>query len=169
MNVALRKFCEKDIPNKVKWINDSENNRYLHYDLPLEEEKTLQWFFKNTYRTDRYDAVIECDGTAVGVIGLISIDGEKAEYYVTMGERSYTGKGVATQASRLLLEYAFDQLGLSEVYLYTEVDNISAQKLFERCGFVRCGIKKNSAINRGRSVDRYYYVITADRMKEVGR
>ena len=169
MRVSLRKFCKEDVPNKVEWINDCKNNQYLHYDLPLEEEKTMQWFLKNKDRTDRYDAIVEYDGMAVGLIGLLSIGGGKAEYYVTIGKQSCKGKGIATQASRLLLEYAFGQLGLRDVYLYTEVDNISAQKLFERCGFVRCGIEKDSAINRGRPVDRYYYVITEDRMKEVFR
>ena len=39
MNVTIRKFEEKDIANKIKWINDERNNRFLHYDLPLEYEK----------------------------------------------------------------------------------------------------------------------------------
>ena len=58
-SVAIRKFEERDIPSKVRWINDEANNRYLHYELPLEEEKTLAWFRKNQNRQDRYDAVIE--------------------------------------------------------------------------------------------------------------
>ena len=29
--ITIRKFEEKDIPNKVKWINDNNNNSYLHY------------------------------------------------------------------------------------------------------------------------------------------
>ena len=44
MKVTLRKFEERDIKNKVRWINDSANNQYLHYELPLEEEKTKQWY-----------------------------------------------------------------------------------------------------------------------------
>ena len=86
MKVTLRKFEERDIKNKVRWINDSANNQYLHYELPLEEEKTKQWYGKIKNRTDRYDAVIECDGKAVGVIGLLEIKNGQAEYYVTLGE-----------------------------------------------------------------------------------
>ncbi len=41
MNVKIRRFEEKDIPYKVKWINDERNNKYLHYDLPLTEEKNI--------------------------------------------------------------------------------------------------------------------------------
>ena len=59
MKVSIRKFEEADIPNKVKWINDPRNNVFLHYSLPLEEEKTRIWFEKNRHRIDRYDAIIE--------------------------------------------------------------------------------------------------------------
>ena len=163
MQISIRKFSEQDVPKKVQWINDPRNNRYLHYDLPLEEEKTRQWFFKNRDRTDRYDAVIEMDGEPVGVIGLLSIDhtNRKAEYYITLGEEKALGKGVAAQATRLLLQYAFETLHLSKVYLYTETENHSAQRLFERVGFRREGMLKNDLFSRGRFVDRYVYGLTS--------
>ncbi len=159
MRIKLRRFCKSDIPNKVKWINDPQNNTYLHYDLPLEVEKTEKWFDANKDRTDRYDATILCDGTPVGLIGLLSISNDKAEYYITMGESEYKGKGIAKQASLLLIDYARETLKLKKLELYTEVDNVGAQHLFERIGFVNQGIKKASAINRGKSVDRFYYIL----------
>lgn len=162
MKINIRKFEAGDIPNKVRWINDPCNNTFLHYDLPLEIDKTEKWFEKNCDRTDRYDAVIEADGKPVGLIGLLSIDhkNRKAEYYVTIGERSYLGRGVANQATKLLLGYAFSELGLNRVYLFTEVQNIAAVRSYERIGF-RCeGILKNDLFCKGRFVDRYLYGIT---------
>lgn len=107
MKISIRKFEGKDIPKKVEWINNSENNKYLHYDIPLKIEKTEKWFEKNKDRTDRFDAVIEADGVPCGTIGLLSIDqkNKKAEYYIAMGEISLKGKGVSTNASKLLLKY----------------------------------------------------------------
>lgn len=159
-DVSIRPFMESDISNKVRWINDCENNRFLHYDLPLDEDKTRIWFHKNKDKLDRYDAIIEYEGNPVGIIGLLSIVDGRAEYYITLGEGQYKRKGIAQDASVLLLKYAFDKLKLQEVYLYTEVDNIPAQKLFEKCGFVKYRLDKNSAVNKGKFVDRYYYVIT---------
>ena len=82
MDVTIRKFEERDIDNKIRWINDDRNNEYLHYDLPLEYDKTLTWFNRIRDRTDRYDAVIEVNGEPVGIIGLLNIDSNngKAEY-----------------------------------------------------------------------------------------
>lgn len=83
-NVNIRPFTENDILNKVRWINDCENNKFLHYELPLDEDKTRAWFHKNKDRADRYDAIIEYDRNPVGVIGLLSIvDGPgRILYYV---------------------------------------------------------------------------------------
>lgn len=163
ISVKLRKFEKHDVPNKVKWINDKENNQYLHYDLPLVEEKTYAWFQTLENRTDRYDAVIEYGEIPVGIIGLLSIKDNRAEFYITMGEQQYKGKGIAKEATKLLLEYAFSELNLIEVYLYTEEDNIGAQKLFEKCGFKKQFLEKNSAVNRGRLVNRYFYKVNGVR------
>ena len=164
MQISIRKFTEHDIADKVRWINDPRNNRYLHYDLPLEEEKTLRWFYANKDRTDRYDAVIELNGAPVGVIGLLGIDRKngKAEYYITLGEEKAAGKGVATTASQQLLCFAFEELGLNRVYLYTERENFRAQRLFERVGFRREGLLRQDLFSRGRYVDRYAYAVTRE-------
>ena len=159
--VTIRKFEQIDVPNKVKWINDNRNNQFLHYDIPLDLEKTYWWYLKNQTLMNRYDAVIEYEGIPVGEIGLVNLQEGRAEYYVTIGEPEYKGRGVARKASDILLRYAFYELKLDEVYLYTEVDNIAAQHLFEKCGFYNQGIEYASALNRGKAVDRYYYVITA--------
>ena len=162
MRVSIRKFEMQDIPYKVKWINDSDNNEFLHYDLPLREDKTRDWFEKNKDRTDRYDAVIELDGIPVCIIGLLGIDrkNSKAEYYVTIGDRNYSGRGIAYEASILLLKYAFRTLGLNRVFLYTEFDNIRAQRLFEKVGFKKEGLCKDDLFSRGRYVSRFIYGIS---------
>lgn len=162
--VTVRKFQFEDIPNKIRWINNKENNQFLHYDLPLEYDKTCNWFEKVKDRTDRYDAVIEVAGKPVGLIGLLSIDrkNKKAEYYVSMGETGYKGKGVASKASKLIFHYAFETLGLEKIYLYTESDNIAAQKLFRRVGFKEEGLLKKDLFSKGRYVDRFAYGITKE-------
>lgn len=164
MQITIRKFGKADIENKVKWINDLNNNQYLHYNLPLEYKKTLEWYLANVSNNNRYDAVIEADGVAVGIIGLLEIDYKnlKAEYYITLGEQNYKGKGISYKASLLLLEYAFFELKINKVYLYTEVDNIPAQRLFEKVGFKKEGLLKEDLIYNGRKVDRFFYGITAN-------
>lgn len=163
-DVEVRSFFFEDIPNKVKWINDRENNTYLHYDLPLEQEKTEKWFMANNDRTDRIDAVIEYEGVPVGLIGLLSIDpvNKKSEYYVCMGESKYKGRNIATKASNIIINHGFLKCGLNKIYLYTEKDNILAQKLFEKLGFKNEGLMREDLIYCNRKVDRYAYGLLRD-------
>ena len=162
MSVTLRKFEKSDIPKKIEWINNPANNRFLHYELPLEYDKTLRWFEKNQYREDRYDTVVEVDGVPVGLIGLLSIDRNNgtAEYYISMGETDYMRRGIAYRASRMLLDHAFDTLQLNRVYLYTEVENRDAQRLFACLGFVPEALLENNVLSHGVYVDRYRYGMT---------
>ena len=159
MKISIRKFERFDIPKKVEWINNPENNQFLHYDIPICVEKTEKWFDSHQGDESRYDAVIEVDGVPVGTIGLLSIDrkNSKAEYYIAMGETDYKGKGVAKKASKLILEYGFEKLGLNRIYLFTESGNIAAQRLFERVGFRREGIAKQDIKREERFVDRIMY------------
>lgn len=161
MDITLRKFTAADIPNKVRWINDKSNNKYLHYELPLEIEKTQCWFEAIRNRTDRYDAVIEVDGIPVGVIGLLNIDSAnlKAEYYITLGETSYKRKGISYIASKQLLKHAFEVFGVNKVYLNVDANNIAACNLYEKLGF-RCeGIFKEDMMHCGKMIDRKRYAI----------
>ncbi len=158
--VLIRDFTETDIPLKVKWINNSENNQFLHYDLPLEEEKTLIWF-RNKNNKKRVDCTIEYYGQPVGVIGLLDIDpiNKKAEYYITVGSIEHKRKGIATISSNLLLEYAFSDLGLNKVYLNVDADNAIACRLYEHVGFVCEGEFKNDLVRNGEFINRKRYAI----------
>ncbi|WP_081652898.1 pyridoxal-phosphate dependent enzyme [Candidatus Stoquefichus massiliensis] len=157
MKILLRRFNEDDIDKKIEWINNPLNNKYLHYSLPLKKENTLRWFANIKDKKDRLDLVIECDGIAVGIIGLLNINQYGAELYITIGERKYLGKGIAKKALLVLKDYAFETLNLSKLILVTEIDNLSAQALFDKVGFIRYGIKKKDVLRDGAYRDRYYY------------
>ena len=158
--VSLRDFTEEDIRLKVEWINNPENNQYLHYDIPIEYEKKLRWFHQKD-NAHRMDCTIEYDGQPVGVIGLLSIDkvNQKAEYYITVGNTSYQRKGIATKATMLILEYAFLDLDLNKVYLTVDADNEKACGLYERVGMTCEGLFREDLLHHGKLIDRKRYAI----------
>lgn len=136
----------------------------------IEVGETQKWFDSHLGETIRYDAVIEADGIPYGTIGLLSIDKKKskAEYYIAMGEPSLKDKGISTQASRLILKYAFEELGLNWVYLFTEVENIPAQRLFEKVGFTKEGCIREDIVSHGKFVDYYAYGMLKDDFDKEG-
>lgn len=164
-SINLRLFKKDDIDLKVKWINDEEINEFLHYDLPLCPDRTLNWFNKimsNNSREDYiYEFITENGPVPIGLIGLLGIDNKnrKAEFYIVNGEKKYQGRGLAKVATKEFLKHTFLKHNLNKIYLYTEVDNLPAQKLFEKIGFQQEGLLKEDLIYMGRKVDRYYYAI----------
>ena len=161
-SVTLRDFTEGDINNKIRWINDPENHRYLHYDVPLEYSKTLQWFLSKDNNC-RLDFVIEYENVAVGLIGLLGIDNvnSKAEYYICIGEKQYKGKGIAKIASKVLLSLAFSELNLNKVFLNVDAQNTIACHLYETIGFECEGYFREDLLHNGVLIDRKRYAILA--------
>jgi RimJ/RimL family protein N-acetyltransferase len=58
-----------------------------------------------------------------------------AEYGILIGEDRARGQGVALTASALVLDHAFDTLGLETVRLELFRDNDSALRLYDKLGF----------------------------------
>lgn len=162
--ISIRLFKEEDIPYKVKWINDEKNNKYLHYDLPLREDKTLQWFKSIQDKEDRADYTITYNNKPVGIIGLVDINFQEkdAEYYICVGEDEYKGKGVAKIATDLLIKEAYTKIGLKKIYLFTELANVRAQKFFEKYGFRKVKLLKNHLFYNDRYIDRYLYMLNIE-------
>ena len=156
-DLKLRKFTFDDIPLKIKWINDAANNKYLHYDLPLEYQRTCQWFEQNHDNPNRFDAVIEFEGVPVGLIGLLNIDrkNKKAEDYMVIGEAQFKGRGIATRAGVLNALMGFHVFGLNKIYAYTEVGNERALALDLRRGFHVEGYLRHDLCMNGKMIDRF--------------
>lgn len=157
-NLLIRPFSEDDIQAKVSIINDSSNNQFLHYDLPLNYSKTLNWFRNLNTKTDRVDCTILFEDQVCGFIGLLNIDQirRQAEYYICI-DHHFSGKGIGVKASKMLFDYAFKTLKLDKIYLYTEEENQKAQYLFKKLGFVEKGLIKNHLFYDGKSINRYLY------------
>ena len=59
---------------------------------------------------------------------------KNAEYAIVTRADAH-GKGYARTASEEILKIAFEVLGLERVYLYVSVENIAANKFYQKFGF----------------------------------
>jgi len=82
-------------------------------EAPTREEH-LRWLERIQVQGDRHEFIIVERGTgrSIGTIGLSNIDPKHrhAQYGILIGEIDARGKGLALEASHLLLAYAFDKL-----------------------------------------------------------
>ena len=90
--------------------------------------------------------------TAIGVTSLINIDtkNRNAECIIDIGEKEYWGKGYGTEALKMLLEYAFLELNLHRVSLRVFSFNESAIHIYNKIGFRKEGIMRESIYRNGK-------------------
>ena len=85
---------------------------------------------------NRHFAIIDENNKWIGTISLKNFDNivKQAELAIVTASDVH-GKGYAKRAINEVLMYAFYKLGLNRVYLNVIDENISANKLYEKCGF----------------------------------
>lgn len=59
----------------------------------------------------------------------------QAEFGIMIGNKEYWNNGYGSDAMKNAVSYFFKNNNINHIYLHTLVDNIRAQKSFEKCGF----------------------------------
>lgn len=107
--------------------------------------------------------VIEHQGGLVGTCRLHQLEchDERARFGIALFDRARLGQGLGTEATRAVLAYAFDALGLHRVDLRVLAYNARAIATYRRCGFVVEGRERDAALVDGERHDDLMLAILA--------
>ncbi len=126
---------------------DPEVRRLTGTHRRFTEEELRCWAATRPAHHDRADwAIFSEHGTCLGDCALTDLDPDNAgaDYRIALHHMSDTGRGYGTEATDLVLEYAFTVAGLHRVALEVFDFNVGAQKSYARSGFVREGVRRGS-------------------------
>ena len=149
--VGLGPLHEGLLPRLVRWANDFES-RYLASDEVAPHSPTevaARW--EPLIRGERPDwigfAIYEL--ATLRPIGTTNIRDfttpqRTAEFGITIGEPTCRGKGYGTEATRLVLDYAFTALGVHNVWLDVVAFNERAIRAYRRAGFREIGRRREA-------------------------
>ncbi|MCG9910629.1 MAG: GNAT family N-acetyltransferase [Flavobacteriales bacterium] len=118
------------------WRNSPEVSSQMEYRDFISTEMQQKWLER--IQNNRYAYfMIYSDQVQVGMIHLAQINSEEktAESGLFIGNLLFIGTGVALAASLLLLDYAFDTLGLETIRAKVKQDNIQAEQYNRLLGF----------------------------------
>ena len=141
--VVLRPWHDEDIAAAIAG-HDEEIARWFGNEqvMPsLEAQRAAVERWRAGYADDRstVNFLVEAEGSVVGDVEVRTTEGGVGElsWILFSGHR---GRGYGVRAVRLLVDYAFDALGLNRLEAHVNVANERAKRLATRAGLHREGV-----------------------------
>ena len=142
--IKLRELEEKDAVYMLEWMHDSEIQKCFQRDMRNMSLRDAEEFCRTSLVRNNLEdgqsfhyAIANEQDEYMGTISLknINLTSKSSEYAISI-RRCAQGKGIAREATKLLLEKAFKEFGLHRIYLNVLSDNKRAIRFYEKCGFV---------------------------------
>jgi RimJ/RimL family protein N-acetyltransferase len=168
--VSLGPLRRELIPLYQQWFNNFELLRTLDRHLkPVSLDQVERWFEMRAtpaqigavvvftiYENDTWRPL---GNTALDNINMRD---RTAEFGIFIGETNLQGKGYGSEATSLMLDYAFTGLGLQNVMLRVWEYNMAGIRVYEKAGFREFGRRTRAHMMNGRWWDDIYMQILAD-------
>jgi RimJ/RimL family protein N-acetyltransferase len=157
----VRPWAESDAAALHRHADDREVSMHLRdrfpYPYSLEQARSfLGWITKQPSPTVW---AIEVAGEAVGGIGIelhSDVERVSAEVGYWLG-RAHWRRGIATEALKAVTAEAFKQFEITRLYAVPFADHAASVRVLEKCGYVREGRMRQSAIKDGKIRDQILF------------
>ena len=163
--IDLRILSDEDFRGPyLRGINSQQFDQFTDHALfPKNEAALREYSLIKAKNKDLWLGIFnKSNQKHVGNIELSQITAihRKALYAILLWDGH--GQGFALEASQLIIDYGFERLNLQRIELYVHEENSKAISLYERLGFKKEGILRNSFIRK----DRTYNVHVMGLLKE---
>ena len=148
----------------TKWMNNPKIRKYARYWAPQIIEEVKKWVEPKQERT-KSEVFLEIwhtkDEKPIGYAGFINIRwfDKNAFLFYLVGELEYWGKGIATEAAKLVIDYGFNELNLHKINATVFQPNKSSIRVLEKNGFIHELTLKNEVYIDGKHIDAEQYSI----------
>ncbi|GAA0463677.1 GNAT family N-acetyltransferase [Alkalibacillus silvisoli] len=135
-NLQLRPLEKEDLDFIYK-MRTNPNIMDYWFEEPYTTKEKMVKEYENALNSDSHRSfILFHSNERVGYLGLFDIDQRhrNAEFAI-MFDPDHQGKGYAAPATRLTVEYGFNQLNLNKIFLYVVKHNEKAVHLYQKVGF----------------------------------
>ena len=153
--VVLKRHVSGNLAAFMRWYADPEVSRLTRYqDGPMARPEIERFFQARVLGSDSLAMAIHERATdrLLGTCAFSQLDGENgsALFHITIGEKDAWGKGFGSEATRLMVEHAFERLRLHRIGLSVFAFNERAIRSYRRAGFVIEGHAREAIRRDGR-------------------
>lgn len=163
--LILRKFEDKDKEDLYEYCSDPENLIYINLEPYTSTEQAMDRidYLKAKYAEDDvacWAIEVKENSKMIGSIDFIEFGDKdnKAEIGYLIN-RKYWNNGYATEATKKLIEYGFENLGLIRIQAKCAVENIASARVMEKSNMKFEGIERKAENVRGKFHDLKEYAI----------
>ena len=143
-----------------RWVNNFGTQRTLGgWPAPITYEREMARYNQLSVSDEAlFTIYVHETGQPIGIAELKEIDqrSRTATFVIFIGEPEARGQGYGTEATRLMLDYAFTARGLHSVDLQAYEFNLAGLKAYARAGFRTIGRRRQSYWMGGRFWDTIY-------------
>ena len=172
--ITLREYRISDLDNIRQWVNDPEitntlSDVFLYPHSKNESEVFLNMIMEGKSSIKSF-VIAEKDSLEyIGQIDLFKIDWKNrfAILAIVIGGKEYLGKGYGSEAIRVLLKFAFEELNLNRIELDVYDYNVRAQKCYLKCGFKEEGRMRQKLFRDGQYRDVIKMAILKEEYEEL--
>ncbi len=140
--IMLREYQKEDFAEIRKWVNDPEvaeflTDIFLFPHTAAETERFLNSMLDGSSPSRGFVIADRHTEAYLGQIDLVKIDWKNrvATLAIVIGAPENRGRGIGTEAIRLLLDFAFLRLNLHRIELEVRDYNTRALRFYRKCGF----------------------------------
>lgn len=136
MTLKLRPLEREDLRFVHQLDNNASVMRYW-FEEPYEAFVELSDLYdKHIHDQSERRFVVEYEGSNAGLVELVEINHihRRAEFQIIIAP-DYQGKGLASKATQLAMEYGFSVLNLYKLYLIVDSENEKAIHIYSKLGF----------------------------------
>lgn len=156
--VALGPLRRDLIPTYQRWVNDFGTMRTIGLPpRPVTVEQEEDWYEGQAKAEEEVTFTVyeRSSLRPIGTASLHAIDqrNRTATFGIMIGEPGDRGKGYGTEATRLVLDYAFVALGLHNVALTVFEYNPAGLRAYTKAGFKEFGRRRECRAMGGRLWD----------------
>jgi len=164
--IRLRTVRESDLDRLYEFHQDIAN-RGDYYPIGVMAEPVFRRRFAETGFWENRDGMLVIVDHAGEILGHIEffqtvnyLDELELAYHIY--SRDHDGKGIATEALRLMTGYLLDRKKHNRIRLIIHPGNAASKRVAEKCGYTYEGIMRGAWFHRGRSHDVEVYAILRD-------
>ena len=148
--ILLRPILKDDLPVLLRFFNDPEIRPLIGEVFPTSEAEIESHYSSCQKSENRIFFIVEDRDTneIIGEAGLLRIfyPWHTSDLSIVIYNKAYWNKGIGSEIASLLMDFAYNQLGLHRLSIGVVSSNTQALSFWKKVGF----------IEEGKQIDGYY-------------